>query len=1491
LPFQGGKRGKLVVSINATTALTLFGQSSASTGAGIGAELLTAWAAARAGIAVNAEDIGRDPNAPLAEVWSPGITPSNEALVTRALNEKAFFDTKAQLFTDLGAVGDYRRLFALHTGMSTLNALAGALEDTKLSKLQRAAIEAQFERGVAELGVFFDREKFDAVRLAQEDRVDTSQTSLAIGRSSEDYVTGLIHRGSLAESLSGLDPDARFDIVATSLVGVKTRVAIDLSELGSIPRSLGNVISFVNSELASAGVSTRLEAENITPKSTKIVIGSQVIEQPYVGQRQYALKVDVRGGETVAFEPVGGEPAFYVVGQTGSAGARLVKLADVGGEAGQPIWLERPSATDAPIGAHVSTGYLGAGAPYQAAPAEAIEKTTGTLVSAGANGVEDRLRAAGEAVLKLEFDDGRVLAVTTAWRSDDLEAWRVRAGESEDVGILDDLAERLSQLLHEQGVAAGVDVWTSGTDAGLSLYTNDHVSVSSLTIGGKTVALSDGDDPPSGFVGGLRAGVFARRYEAANVAASSDVFDGEQTFTVSTTRGVQSFTISGDDLSAVTLENQINTQLRALDIRASAAIVDVSGQLTLRFETLHDTTSISAEINGVSHSVGLQSAGSWVTGGLPIASAGEPYGDGVRTYGVTGASPLSTYPSDLAIDIVVDTPAGSKTVSVAISAGERAAYPDSGSTWDSVFQERLQSALNAAGVYVGATSADLSQWAAAEGAGHRIASITINGDALTLSGAAPSLALGGAFSAERSFTSAQGGSATNASIADLVSDPTVAITFDTAWGARTVSASLEPGDARTLEAAALRLNEALAAEGYDLGVVAVDLSGAGSGLRAVTGISHTIRNVSTITLGANALGVSLDPIDAVSSPDDPSGAARLAERAARGASAIESLPSASTYSAPTANASAWFAGRAFDVAVGGGVKVATARAVASGADGSVYVLADLASDSGGVAIKGVRDVALFKYDSAGKLNFTRVLGAAESASGYALAVSADGNVAIGGAVTGGLANAGAVGGAEDSFVSLFDAAGKELWTKRRGASANDQVNAIAFAPDGSVIVAGRTDSALGAAAALGGSDGYVRGYSETGLELFTRQFGGAFADTASALLVRDDGAGGAEIYTGGVENNRGVVRRFTYSSSAGFADGVSRDIGYFFGGAVNALAADGASLYVGGQAGVDRVTVGASARGAVAGNDGFVARLDADLVSANLDRTTYLGSAQSDAVTDLAIVNGLVYASGAAGGAIAGQGSAGAKSAFVARLEADGEVGWLRSFQSAAGALDAPRIGVDADGVSALDALGLPSGIVGATDSTAVVARSALRVGDEFQIGREGSLLTTIAVTAADTMSSLLARINRAIGGAGFAELVREDGADRIRIHAARGEAVRVAPGASGRDALAGLGFVNGVIAESNQGRGEKRVFGLGVIGGDLKLDTPAAIAQTKAELSAALSIVRRAYDAVINPNSKPLTPEEEALEARRNAGGAPAYLQAQLANYTAALVRLGGTV
>lgn len=253
-----------------------------------------------------------------------------------------------------------------------------------------------------------------------------------------------------------------------------------------------------------------------------------------------------------------------------------------------------------------------------------------------------------------------------------------------------------------------------------------------------------------------------------------------------------------------------------------------------------------------------------------------------------------------------------------------------------------------------------------------------------------------------------------------------------------------------------------------------------------------------------------------------------------------------TVAAPVAgqNDANWVDGRAFAKTLSSEIK--TVRATKVGPDGSVYMLADVTNKTGGQDIKGEQDVALLKYDSAGNLLYTRTLGASDKASGLGLAVAADGRVAIAGSVVGGLNGAqegamnsgpsGAFADQTDSFVTVFNAEGEEMWTQRRGARLADEASQIVFGDNNMVYVAGRSKSALPGATSLGDWDSYIEGFGPPSTApttkgkvpaTFTQSFGSAGADRPAGMVLD-----GTNLITASVEDGRAVLRRFDISSGS-----------------------------------------------------------------------------------------------------------------------------------------------------------------------------------------------------------------------------------------------------------------------------------------------------------------------------------------------------------------------
>ncbi len=113
--------------------------------------------------------------------------------------------------------------------------------------------------------------------------------------------------------------------------------------------------------------------------------------------------------------------------------------------------------------------------------------------------------------------------------------------------------------------------------------------------------------------------------------------------------------------------------------------------------------------------------------------------------------------------------------------------------------------------------------------------------------------------------------------------------------------------------------------------------------------------------------------------------------------------------------------------------------VAVSADGSVYVTGVTAENGG--------DAVILKFDANGNLLWERAWGGAASDQGFAVATASDGSVYIAGTATSfGPSSAGL-------FVVKFDSAGNLVWQRISDGAAG---NAVVVAPDGSVYAAGTT---------------------------------------------------------------------------------------------------------------------------------------------------------------------------------------------------------------------------------------------------------------------------------------------------------------------------------------------------------------------------------------------------------------------------------------------------
>ncbi len=548
---------------------------------------------------------------------------------------------------------------------------------------------------------------------------------------------------------------------------------------------------------------------------------------------------------------------------------------------------------------------------------------------------------------------------------------------------------------------------------------------------------------------------------------------------------------------------------------------------------------------------------------------------------------------------------------------------------------------------------------------------------------------------------------------------------------------------------------------------------------------------------------------------------------------------------------------------------ADVRATATDANGNVFVVGSVTGDLGSGIVQGDQDVYLRKYDAAGQVIWSRLLGSSDRATGLALAVDASGNVAIAGKITDRLSSS-AIGGGDDTFVSKFDADGREVFTRQIAPTTDDQANALTFGADGSLYVAGQTKSAMSDGVThAGGTDAYLMKLTTTGALDYVRQFGGAEDDRATAVAV--DGNG--DVILGTMEGGEAKVRKLL--SSDGTSPAVwEMSLGTVGQGRLSSLAIDGGNVYVGGTTSNAALDAGGQATIANAhggGTDGFVVKITDSGTTAAADFVSYVGTSGDDGAAGVAIANGDIYLAGSTNGSFSGGAAPGKTNGYVVKVDGNGARVWAHQYESTQGAASATALTVDPQGASVLDALGLPRGTIAFDESRLITATSTVRAGDYFSIKVNGGTALKITVAAGDTMRTLVTRINSAMLLKGEAALTRSGG-DGVRLSAKEGNVIELIRGKDGFDALAGLGLEPGKldavkkdVAASSLTKKDKNLFALS-LGTDMVIGDKLKARTATYQLAASMETIKNAYLVLTRP-ARPNAQTQRAL-ASYGAGG-----------------------
>lgn len=559
-------------------------------------------------------------------------------------------------------------------------------------------------------------------------------------------------------------------------------------------------------------------------------------------------------------------------------------------------------------------------------------------------------------------------------------------------------------------------------------------------------------------------------------------------------------------------------------------------------------------------------------------------------------------------------------------------------------------------------------------------------------------------------------------------------------------------------------------------------------------------------------------------------------------------------------------------------------ATALGQDGALYVLGKTSAGIEGRIVKGESDLVLQKIDSTGKTVWTRTLGASDEAAGASLTVDANGDVVVAGSVQGALGETTDIGGT-DSFVAKFDAAGVEQWLQRFGGTGNDRPAAVTVADDGRIFVAGQAATAFGGEGHQGGAnDGYVRAFNADGTLDFTRRIGASGNERAEAAAIASDGG----LLVASNEDGRAILRK--YDSADGNSAALWEvDLGDMEDGAIGGLTVDGDDIYFAGSAGAG-FAPSAPLTAHSGGRDAVVVKLT-DGATPTTQWTQFVGSDADDSASSVQVSGGKVYIAGKTTGELSGATQNGTRNSFAASIDATtGTTDFATQISGRGGVSAATGIAIDPDGDSILDDLGLPSGTLAYADTRVVTDRTSVRDGDFFYLSVDGGRRKKITIDADDSMRSLTFKINAALVLDGSGDVGRTKAGDILRITPKPNVTIELFAGSEGRDALAGLGLKPGAVTgkesflDRDKTSAAPKVFAL-ELSGDFSLANRERAKVASKALEDAMNIVQRAYRDLTTPQAL-----KDLLngEGKGNKGGSvPAYLSAQIANYSAGLARL----
>jgi len=284
----------VTIGIDPSVLLAWYQSSSGGTGAGTGAS-------------TSAPAIKYAPTAP----WNVSSQPKATKLVQTALSGQPIFNPSAAKLDLAGANTDYKSLFALYQGLQTLYDVADQAGATGVSSFQLKQLSAAFTSGLAQLNTFVGKTQLNSLRLTTGTSAPTETSATSTPAQSTHYDTAAINlTGDSNAVVPAFQGQVQFDVNVAAGSNTTT-VHMDLSEMGATPRTMANVLDYLNGKMQAAGAITSFSSNPMPAKPEIVTVDGKPVTINS-GTETWGLQLNTDPFEAVTLSAPQTAPAVYI---------------------------------------------------------------------------------------------------------------------------------------------------------------------------------------------------------------------------------------------------------------------------------------------------------------------------------------------------------------------------------------------------------------------------------------------------------------------------------------------------------------------------------------------------------------------------------------------------------------------------------------------------------------------------------------------------------------------------------------------------------------------------------------------------------------------------------------------------------------------------------------------------------------------------------------------------------------------------------------------------------------------------------------------------------------------------------------------------------------------------------------------------------------------------------------------------------------------------